>query len=652
MRKFLSLLLAMLLALSLTPAFAEETGESAPADAAAVPEATATPAPEVYPLSLETPAGVIRPGKATLLTFSVPEYGMVELLVVNNNGETVSVVSDTFLANPGVNSIWWNGTFNGVFAPEGAFTLLLRTAQGEVSVPVTIGAVAPYMTNLLSSVDSTAHTMTVDFYCSVSGLVSVGVWVDDIWTLVDSLQVEAGDVQYVWDMTTANPNTRALTLTLTGADGSASTEEHIPVLPEDFRFLQAEEEATVSPDPAQPEETQEPLEAPESIIVEPTAAPEKEEVFTPAHGSPYEGMDTTLNYWTLPMDITDEAAVWEVLSQPMTVIDGDSKTQAYLFAEPDLDSGKVAMVTRGSQGLHVLETLDNGWSLVECYSSSFHDNPVKAWNMLVQGYVKTNTLKTITPNMTYGCVVDKLTQRLYVFQDGKLLSTLLVSTGIANERQPYNETRSGEFVFASPTGGFWSDNMYCPRAIRFNDGDLLHEVPYVSRGSSKIYSVTEPFLGEKASHGCIRVQRKKTPEGINMEWLWENRKMGIKIIVWEDWQGRQLEIPSDDTLLYYNPDGGESYHSQITCYAYDANQSEMTPFTFGELDTEPYASLERCQFCAVTKRRSELEAFNALYAPGGDHDPVMTQARQKFLDSLDESLAQRIIDGVRPGDIE
>ncbi len=106
------------------------------------------------------------------------------------------------------------------------------------------------------------------------------------------------------------------------------------------------------------------------------------------------------------------------------------------------------------------------------------------------------------------------------------MSTLLVSTGLSNAEQPYNETRSGEFLYISATGGFQSDNMFCPRGMKFNDGDLLHEVPYIQRyeGGSKIYSATEPYLGQRASHGCIRVQRKTTPEGINMKWIWDNLK--------------------------------------------------------------------------------------------------------------------------------
>lgn len=66
-------------------------------------------------------------------------------------------------------------------------------------------------------------------------------------------------------------------------------------------------------------------------------------------------------------------------------------------------------------------------------------------------------------------VIDKLTQTLYLFKEGHLYSTLLVSTGLANERQPYNETRSGEFLIVSRVGDFNSDNMICAKALRFNE---------------------------------------------------------------------------------------------------------------------------------------------------------------------------------------
>ena len=606
--------------------------------------------------SLEVPEGVIRPGKAVLLAFTAPESAVVDILLTGGEGETVTIVAEDYAAQAGRNELWWNGTYGGVFAPAGSYDLTVRGESASVGVAVTVGTAAPYITNILSSVGVGTGEMAVDFYASVDGLLTVGLWSEGVWTPVASVDVKAGENVFLWDMTGASPAVSALTLTLTDMTGFPSNEEHIPVTADDFALAFPATEAPAEEPMETPEVQQNAGEAAEESAVpeatleiplviatpvpepteEPTPDPTPEPtpvIYTPSHGSPYEGQDTSLNYWTLPMDVTDEAAVWEMLTKPMTVVDGDSRAQVVLREEPDEDSKGVGVVTCASQGVHVLETLDNGWSLVECYSSSFHDSKVKAWNMLVQGYIKTDKLKVVEPELDYGLIVDKLTQRMYMFKDGKLFSTLLISTGLANERQPYNETRSGEFLIISPTGGFWSDNMFCPRALKFNDGDLLHEVPYVQRseGSSKIYSATEPYLGQKASHGCIRVQRKKTPEGVNMAWIWNNRQMRTKLIVWEDWQGRQIAYPADDLLLYYNPDGGEYYHSQETCYSYKDNKKTMTAFPYAELDSEPYADLERCGSCAPVERVSVIDEINAKYAEGGDHDPIMTQARQKYL---------------------
>ena len=361
--------------------------------------------------------------------------------------------------------------------------------------------------------------------------------------------------------------------------------------------------------------------------------------FFPSYGSPYAVIEGEApNYWNTPMDITDEKAIWAMLSAPITVVDTGKKDsykgQTKVYAEPDENSRAVAVVTGESQGVRVIEHGDNGWSLIELYSSTFHDNSIQAWNMLVQGYVRTEHLVTKEVNDKYHIVVDKLTQRLYLFSEEGLVTTLMISTGLANAEQPYNETRSGEFLYISPTGGFRSDNMYCPLAMKFNDGDLLHEVPYVERSNgAKVYSVTEPYLGQRASHGCIRVQRKKTPEGVNMQWIWNNRKDIGRIVIWEDWQGRQMPIPEDDLLLYYNPKGGSYYHGGEKCSSAKASV-KFDSFTYAELDTGEYAKLEYCPYCAPTMRLEDIEAVNEAHAFGGDHDPILTEARMKYLRTI------------------
>jgi len=188
----------------------------------------------------------------------------------------------------------------------------------------------------------------------------------------------------------------------------------------------------------------------------------------------------------------------------------------------------------------------------------------------------------------------------------------------------------------SKVGTLISDRLKCAMAIRFNDGDMIHEVPHVlaADGVTKIYSSTEPKLGTKCSHGCIRVQRNRTPEGINMAWIYDQLKSGskVKFVIWEDWQGRQIPVPGADTTLYYNPNKGRYYHRSPTCRS--APDVTFQPFTYGELDTEPFDKLKFCDSCVPPLREAEIQAINEVYAEGGDHNELLTSLQAGYYDYL------------------
>ena len=344
------------------------------------------------------------------------------------------------------------------------------------------------------------------------------------------------------------------------------------------------------------------------------SATSAEEVITPAYRSTYRPGHEAC-YWCTPMDIHDEEAVWAMLTAPITVVDAGQREQVILYAEPNKNSEQLGVITGASQAVHVLERNNDGWALVETYSSSFHDSKVKNWNQFVTGYVQSSKLKEKKVSQDYGIVIDKLTQTLYLFHDGHLMSTLAVSTGLYNDKQPYNETRSGEFIIVSRVGDFRSDSLICAMGLRFNSGDLLHEVPHTKNGDgSKNYKYNEPKLGTRASHGCIRVQRLKNQDGINMKWIWDNIKNGTKLVVWEDYQGRQVEIPSADTLLYYNPNGGSNYHTEHDCRGIKEKYwPQMESFTYGQLEENSFASLTPCPYCQPPRRLAELEEINRIH---------------------------------------
>ena len=557
-------------------------------------------------LSIDAPREEIRPGRPVIVSFMVPEGGTCSIGLRNKAGTELTIAEERTVST-GYNSMYWNGTCEGIPVPEGDWFLTIWMNGQAAETPITVGRMIPCLIAVTTENGTVEEgdTVLISFYTTEGGtlLLQADGETDPLYW--ENVAAGTGEAGFQAEM---EPGNHELILTLAGEDGTLSEPVRLSL-----EVLEKEDpNAMPTPEPL-PEYLRE----------------KAENGFTPAHTSPRRGEDQTLNYWTLPMDITDEEAVWKVLTAPITVLDNGKKNaekmQVIIRAQPGEESDGIGMVTCISQGVHVLERGEE-WSLIECYSSSFHDSPILNWNTLVQGYVPTAYLKEVKPNQEMGLVVDKLTQRLYVFRDGKLYSTLLVSTGISNAKQPYNETRSGEFLLVSKVGEFASDNLRCAMALRFNDGDMLHEVPYIAYDYGKDYSVNEPKLGTKASHGCIRVQRQPSPEGVNQRWLWTNYKKNTRILIWEDWQGRQLSVPDSATPLYCVKKRTGNYHTTDRCNAIRGKRVEE--LTYGQLDGDEYKKLKPCPLCAAPPRVETILAINETYAEGGDHDPIMTEARK------------------------
>ena len=463
--------------------------------------------------------------------------------------------------------------------------------------------------------------VTIYYDLPEDGRITLSLYEDDVRLgTIHEEDAKAGFNEFVWDglIDGVRLNGGMHELELSQRDSSIRMAVLIEVNDQLQDYPEAAPEIKEATENAQPEPTREPAahddgapasDQPDYATLYPT--PAKRSTFPPhpAHKN---------CFWCTPMDIRDEEAVWAMLTAPIYTVDEKQNLQVIIREEPSESSAGVGVVTGTSMGLHVLENLKNGWSRVECYSASFFDSKIKAWNQFVTGYIKTSLIKKKTPNQEMGIVIDKLTQTLYLFRDGHLFSTLAVSTGLYNPRQPYNETRSGEFLLVSKVGDFKSDAMICRFAIRFDGGDLLHEVPHVlNADGGKNYKATEGNLGSRKSHGCIRVQRKENQDGINMLWLWKNLKVsaqnGVRIVIWEDFEGRQIEIPSDDIVLYYNEDGGEYYHCAEECKEVSKRFLPMKSFTYGELENSAYAKLSPCPRCQPVRRRSVIQEINELH---------------------------------------
>ena len=210
----------------------------------------------------------------------------------------------------------------------------------------------------------------------------------------------------------------------------------------------------------------------------------------------------------------------------------------------------------------------------------------------------------------------------------------------AKKQQPYNETRSGEYLIIYTKTGSLNDEesgMVCSYALKFNAADYIHEVPHRKNADgTKNFRGFEEILGNRASHGCIRVQAKKNTAGYNMSVLANlikkrNDKNCIKLVIWEDYQGRQVKIPEDDTPLYYNPKGGSLYHSVADCASVKKKFLPLTAFTFGELEEADYSKLKPCPYCMPSPRKEALEEINRIHQESspGEVMPVYEEKKAK-----------------------
>jgi len=539
----------------------------------------------------------IHPGRAERISFFAAQDGTARIEALDSQGSAAAVIRAEMNAFQGVNHLTWDGCGDdGYPLVPGEYTLRLKLNGQESGAAVRIGEESPQILYLRA--DSVLEdgrewnlSVTVSMPSSITVRLKDGA---GKWRIILDAPAEAGDNAYTWDGCLNGvrlPYGRyELLLTLSDLDGISSAPESLTLAAVDRLTPSPVPSATPQPTPA--------------IIIPSQAAAQPEEE----------------NYWTQPIGIMDEQAIWDIMMQPLTVIDGDQTKVYRLRRTPDNSTARenvVGEITYASQGVHILETRDDGWTLVECYNSSYgpkcDSRPgFGVTDDLIQGYVKTSLLKTIAPRDDYALLIDKLEQKMYIFFQGHIIGELLVSTGKNTAAQPWNETPAGEFLMVSRMGGFPAGNLYCPYGLRINGGCAIHEVPYKGNEdtpeASRDYSVTKIYLGKKASHGCVRVQKDKNDQGQNMKWLWDHIKVNTKVLIWDD-TGRRINYPDDATQLYYNPDKGKYFHEDQKCSTVSSRFLPLAPISYGEMN-ESHPELKPCTKCTQLMTKAEIDQIN------------------------------------------
>ena len=121
--------------------------------------------------------------------------------------------------------------------------------------------------------------------------------------------------------------------------------------------------------------------------------------------------------------------------------------------------------------------------------------------------------------------IDQASQRMFVFEKGKLLRNIACSTG-APEPAKYTPAWSGQVGYYH--GTFFSFDVYADDAwylFQHDGAILIHSLPYTIENGAKLYQDRE-FLGVRpVSHGCIRI----SPE--NAKWLTAWNPEGAEIVI-------------------------------------------------------------------------------------------------------------------------
>lgn len=123
--------------------------------------------------------------------------------------------------------------------------------------------------------------------------------------------------------------------------------------------------------------------------------------------------------------------------------------------------------------------------------------------------------------------VIKSQQRLYRFEDGKLVKTYIVSTGLTWETPPGEFTVLGKQAMTISYFNDWYMPHYLPlgtiNGYRFG----FHAIPYHLDGQGNIYSRDINTMGSPATGGCIQL----TPD--DAKELFEWAKVGLPVYIYQ-----------------------------------------------------------------------------------------------------------------------
>lgn len=271
-----------------------------------------------------------------------------------------------------------------------------------------------------------------------------------------------------------------------------------------------------------------------TLVCRSAAFPDDEVISTLTVPEAYESVSVTLTGRVMPKREMTDAEIWKIMMMPSVVSTEGKLGHLNVYDRPSKDGKVIGTLHGQSQGMEVLGLREDGWTLVRAWT---HEDGVQ-----VTGYVPEDKLTVVRPNGRYGILVDKREQTLTLYQSGEAVAVIPVSTGLVAKNKLIRETAAGTFLTDEHEAGFTSEGFQYDYPLRYDGGNLLHQIGYQMKKQRKVFTAQTGTLGEKASHGCIRVPMEADPEnGLNMYWLWTHIPFRTRVIVLDDPQERKAD---------------------------------------------------------------------------------------------------------------
>ena len=228
---------------------------------------------------------------------------------------------------------------------------------------------------------------------------------------------------------------------------------------------------------------------------------------------------------TIPADPENDEEVWAALTAPAVVGAGTEGQGLYLMKKKKYSPG--GSISARTAAVRVLEAGSDGWCKVAAWRQAVGE--------YMEGWVQTEKLTVIAPRLHYGVLINKKNHTMTVYEDGKRIGSLRVSTGLLNAKNPLAATPPGVYLIGSRMKDFQREGFHYDYPIRLHGDYLLHTVGYKTKDSVRYYTKELEDLGGEASHGCVRMDiRSGGEEGsLNAWWVWTHLGRDTRVIVTE-----------------------------------------------------------------------------------------------------------------------